>query len=184
MRFVVIMMGFLFISYAAIAQGDMLFLKKKGKVVKTFYTGSVIDYDIGMGAQEAQIENMRDDTLFLIQYQVQRMMSTFGTIIWDTVAAYRSEIGYNEIQALSKPRTGAFTLNTMGATLFGSGALLTVGGLLTRVFAKKDTRYYASSTFLITSAALTATGYLLMLNKPEKKWVIGKKYSLQYIGAK
>lgn len=73
---------------------------------------------------------------------------------------------------------------TSGAALLGGGTLLTVGGLLTWVFAEKNSRYYARPELVVTAAALAGIGYLLTKTKSGKGYRIGGKYALQYISTK
>lgn len=160
------------------AQGNILMLKKKNKTLKNFYEGSEIIFDAGMGMQKAQIYQMKNDSLFLVQYQVEQRMTSLGFAVPDTVAAYRSGINYREIRAIGTIPSSFW--NASGASLFGGGALLTTAGLLTWVFAKPDTRYYARPELVIAAAALAGVGFLMMKSSG-KKMVIGKKYSLQYI---
>lgn len=160
------------------AQGNMMVLKKRAKVVQTFFEGSEIMYNSGYGMQKAHIYHLKNDSLFLVQYQVVQRMTSLGVYILDTVAAYRSAIGYRDIRSIGKE--GSSFWNSSGATLFGGGTLLTTAGLITWIFSKPNTRYYARPALVITSAALAAAGYLMMKSSG-KKMVIGKKYSLQYI---
>ncbi len=172
---------FLLIPVVMFAQGDMLLLKKRGRVVNTFFEGSEIMFNVGFGMQKANIYHMKKDSLFLVQYQVVQRMTSLGVYILDTAAAYRSAINYRDIRAIGKE--GSPFWNSSGAALFGGGTLLTTAGLITWIFAKPNTRYYARPALVITSAALAAAGYLMMKSSG-KKMVIGKKYSLQYISPK
>lgn len=165
------------------AQGDMLLLRKKGKVIRSYYPGSTLYFDAGRGIQEAQISRMENDSLFLIQYQVRQVMTTLGIPRWDTVGNYRFALDYREILQIAEMPHG-WNWNAAGATLFGGGTLLTAAGLLTWVFAKKDTRYYARPGFVAASAAAAAVGFLLLQTKSGKRFTIGEKYKLQYISTK
>lgn len=167
----------------ALAQGDMLLLKKKGKVIRSYYPGSTIYFDIGGGPQKATIYQLKNDSLFLVQYQVRQVMTTLGTQRPDTVNSYRYGFGYDEIVKLIEPARG-WDWHSAGTVLFGGGTLLTTAGLLTWVLAKKDSRYYARPEFVAVSAALAGIGYLLLQTNSGKHFAIGKKYSLQYISAK
>lgn len=164
--------------FCLVAQGNMMILKKNGKTIKTYYEGSEIIFDAGAGMQRAQIYDMKKDSLFLVQYEVQQRMTTLGFTVPDTVAAYRSAIHYHEIKSFGRTTSGFW--NASGASFFGGGLLLTTAGLLTWVFAKPNTRYYARPELVISAAALTGAGYLIMKSS-QKKMVIGKTYSLQYI---
>lgn len=178
---ITILLGFLIAPFCSNAQGEMLLLKKKGKVFKSYYAGSDIIFDAGMGLQQAQIYQMKNDSVFLVQYDVRQVMTTLGIPRWDTVGAYRFAINYKDIRELAEAPHG-WNWHSAGAVLLGGGTLLTAAGLLTWVLAKKDTRYYARPEFVGTAAALAAVGFLLQKTKSGKRWNIGKKYTLQYIG--
>ncbi len=164
------------------AQGQMLLLKKKGKVFRSYFPGSVIFYDDGFGLQRAHVDRMRNDSLFLVQYQVNRVMTPSGFPFLDTLGTYSFAVSINDIRTMAEEKHG-WDWQTSGAALFGGGAVLTTGGLLTWVFSKKNTRYYARPEFVITSAALTGIGFMLMRISPSHKWRLGKKYTLQYISS-
>lgn len=175
-----ILILFLFLVPAVLfAQSDFLMLKKNGKVVKSYYPGSEIMFSAGDFYREAKITDINNDSLFLVQYDVRTVMTNLGVYMLDTVATYYSAIRYSDITALGQ-KTYGFSWKGAGATLFGGGTVLTVAGLLTWVFAKPNTRYYAPPAFVGAAAALAGIGYLLMQNKGHQM-KIGKKYSLQYI---
>lgn len=176
-----ILLGFFIMPFFSNAQGEMLLLKKKGKVYKSYYAGSNILFDAGMGMQEAQIYQMKNDSIFMVQYDVRQVMTTLGIPRWDTVGSYRFTIDYKDIRALAEMPHG-WNWHSAGTVLLSGGTLLTAAGLLTWVLAKKDTRYYARPEFVGTAAALAVVGFLLLQTKSGKRWPIGKKYTLLYIG--
>lgn len=179
MRIIIILsmvMGPLFAG----AQSDMLLLKKGPKVVRSYFTGSTIYFDNGFGIKQAQISRMNKDSLFLIQYQIRQVGTASGFSFPDTLGTYGFTVDYKDIDMIADPKHG-WDWQTSGAALFGGGAVVTTAGLLTWVFAKKNTRYYARPGLVISAAALTGVGYLLLRVSPVHKWKIGRKYSLHYI---
>jgi hypothetical protein len=169
-------------SYCA-AQNDLLLLKKHKRTVKSFFPGSQIDFSTASRYYEAEITGIKKDSVFLVQYDVRNVYSpSLGIFLLDTVASYHFGVNYKEITALGQ-NTKNFNWGASGAALFGGGALLTKAGLISWVFAKPNTRYYASPQLVIGSAALAGIGYLLLKtgNKPMK---LGKKYTLHYLKLK
>lgn len=165
------------------AQNDLLLLKKNNRTVKSFFPGTEIDFSTDTRYYEAQITSIKKDSVFLVQYDVRHIYSPMlGVFVLDTVAAYHFGVNYKEITALGKD-TKKFNWSGSGATLFGGGVLLTTVGLITWIFAKPNTRYYASPQLVIGAAALAGIGYLLLKvgNKPMK---LGKKYTLHYLKLK
>lgn len=100
------------------AQGEMLLLKKKGKVYKSYFQGSHIMLDAGLGWEEAQITRLKNDSLVLTYYQTRPMMTSFGTLTRDTVGEVHSVIYYKWIQKIGEHKKG-MTLNNAGSVLFG-----------------------------------------------------------------
>lgn len=177
-------LGLFLFPFLASAQGDMLLLKKKGKVIKTYFPGSVIYVNVGDGFQEFYINKLENDTLFLFQYQIRDYMTNLGLPKKDTTGTIGYVFHYNEILSLYQPKTSGWDWRVSGASLFGGGVLLTAAGLLTWVFSEKNSRYYARPEFVGASAALAGIGYLLLQAHSGNKWTIGHKYTLQYISTK
>jgi hypothetical protein len=184
MRLVFILSAFVLFASNCAAQNDLLLLKKNNRTVKSFFPGSEIDFStISRYYEQAQITGIQKDSVFLVQYDVRQVYSpTLGVFVLDTVATYPFAVNYKEIIALGK-NTKKFNWSASGATLFGGGILLTTAGLISWIFAKPNTRYYASPQLVIGAAALTGIGDLLLKtgNKPMK---LGKKYTLHYLKLK
>lgn len=166
-------------AYTMAQQGNMLLLKKKGKVLKTYYEGSELLYNQGLGMQRARIEELKNDSISLIQYNVRTSMTSLGVYILDTVSTYRSMIPYKNILEIGKEQQG-WDWNASGATLFGGGTLLATAGLVTWIFSNKNSQYYAKPALVISGAVAAGVGFLLMKSTGHK-FKIGKKYSLGFI---
>lgn len=174
---------FLILPAWTFGQGNMLLLKKRGKVMTTYYEGSEIILNSGLGMQQAKIDKLRDDSLSLLQFDIKTNMTPLGVYVLDTAAIYHSIISYKDIIALGKERHGGFDWETSGAGLLGGGTLLTAAGLATWIFSSKNSQYYASPSLVIGSATAAGIGYLLMKSTGHK-YKIGKKYSLQFISTR
>lgn len=183
MRLLFILSAIILYASNCAAQNDLLLLKKNNRTIKSFFPGSEIDFSTDTRYYEAQVTDIKKDSVFLVQYDVRQVYSpTLGVFVLDTVAAYHFGVNYREITALGKD-TKKFNWSGSGATLFGGGILLTTAGLITWIFSKPNTRYYASPQLVIGAAALAGIGYLLLKtgNKPMK---LGKKYTLHYLKLK
>ncbi|MGN6196160.1 MAG: hypothetical protein ACTHOB_14570 [Ginsengibacter sp.] len=167
---------------ACTAQNDLLILKKHNRTIQSFYPGSEIDFSTSTREYEASISSITKDSLFLVQYDVRRVYTNLGVFVLDTVAEYHFAVNYHDILSLEKPRKN-FDWSSSGAALFGGGAILTTAGLITWIFAKPNTRYYARPSLVISAAALATAGYFLM-KTGNRTWKIGTKYKLQYIKMK
>lgn len=166
------------------SQGDMLLLKKNNKVIKSYFPGSLIRMNVGNGYQEFYINKLADDSLFLYQYQITPYVDNLGFPRNDTTGTVAYVFHYQDIETLYDQKQGNWSWQGTGAALFGGGTVLTVAGLLTWVFAEKNTQYYARPGFVAASAVAAGVGYLLLQTHSGKKWRIGKKFTLQYINTK
>ncbi len=179
MRFFSILLCILFMCLSCMAQSDLLVLKKNGKTVRSFYPGTEIHFTTDLRYYEAEITSIRNDSVYLVQYDIKRVPLTNGGIFLDTVGNYRFGVNYKDIISFENERKG-FDWGGSGAGLFGGGVVLTTAGLISWIFAKPNTRYYARPEFVIAGAAFAAVGYLLM-KTGSRKTVIGKKFTLHYI---
>ena len=171
-----------FMASSCAAQNDLLILKKNNRTIESFFPGSEMDFSTNMRYYEAYVTSIEKDSVFLVQYDVRRVFTNLGVFVLDTVAQYHFGINYHDIISFGKNRKN-FDWNSSGAALFGGGVLLTTAGLITWIFAKPNTRYYARPQLVIGAAALGTVGYFLMKtgNKTRK---LGKKYTLHYIKMK
>ena len=80
-----------FISASAQAQqADFIMLKKHNKTVTTFYSGMHMSFTSESGAylDDAYINGIKNDTLYVQQFIIQYLPTNIGTFIIDTVGSY------------------------------------------------------------------------------------------------
>lgn len=179
MRISIVLFLALFSGLTCVAQSDLLVLKKNGKTIQSFYPGTEMHFTTDFRYYEAQIVSIRNDSIYFVQYDIRLIPLTTGGVLIDTAGTFHFTLNYQDIVTLEKKRKG-FDWAASGAGLFGGGVLITTAGLISWVFAKPNTRYYARPEFVIAGAAFAAVGYLLM-KTGNRKTIIGKKYSLTYI---
>ncbi|MGN6248982.1 MAG: hypothetical protein ACTHNG_11540 [Ginsengibacter sp.] len=183
MRLLVLLSVALFMSVSCAAQNDLLILKKNNRTIQSFFPGSEMDFSTASRYFEGMISEIKRDSVFLIQYDVRHVYApNLGVYVLDTISAYHYAVGWKDIIAIGKDNHN-FNWSASGATLFGGGVLLTTAGLVTWIFAKPNTRYYARPALVIGSAVLGGIGYLL-LKSGHKSIKLGKKYTLRYIKLK
>lgn len=163
------------------AQSDLVVLKKNKRVVRSYYPGQEIYFESASRPYKGFIREIKNDSLYLVQYDIRQVPTNLGVYMLDTVARYHYAIAHKDITALLKDK-GSFVSGS-GAALLGGGVLLSTAGLVTWIFAKPDTRYYAPPSLVIGAAAAAGVGYLMMRAKAGKI-TFGKKYSFDYIRLK
>ena len=180
--FFILSVVFLYASNC-VAQNDLLILKKNHRTIQSFFPGTEINFSTDARYYEGQITDIKRDSVFLVQYDIRHVYSpNLGVFVLDTLSEYHFAVNYKSIISLGKSHSN-FDWNASGAALFGGGTLLTTAGLITWIFAKPNTRYYARPQLVIGSAALAAIGYVL-LKSGNKSMKLGKKYTLHYIKLK
>lgn len=156
---------------------DVILLKKNNKTIKRFFAGTDIDLTTTTGAHiNANIIKIKNDSLFLKQFVIRQIPTQLGVYILDTITTYYYKYHYNQVKAIDN--TGRrFDLSASAASLLGGGALLTLANGV--VFLADRKKF--SSTLMIASATLATIG-LVMAKTGGKGMIIGKKYTLVYMG--
>lgn len=156
---------------------DFIALKKKGKTIRSYYAGTHIEFITHTGAyRNALINRIHNDTLYLQEFEVRLLPTTFGTYIRDTAGSYRFKYHYNQVFSLG-PKKQKFNWSGSGSSLMGGGVLLMLGSGVVYLADRNN----FSPGLLGAAAALTGIGYLL--NKSGSKGIVpGKRnYTLDYI---
>lgn len=172
---------FLLFSLGTLAQGtDLLLLRNaKDRTIKTFLAGSFVQFtDISGHEVTGVLRKLERDTLFITYYDVKQRYTMWGTTMADTLTAYMLRYHYNEIYSVVKdPQSFEFvrdgTLFIIGGVAYA--ALHSINGLI-----KKEP---LDGKTLAISGGVAATGFL-MKKLRKRNYVIGRKYTLQYIGLK
>ncbi len=182
-RFFLLFLFILPIVFCKAQSSDILILKKNLRTIKTFFPGSEISLSTASDYYSGRVTSINRDSVFIIQYDIRQIPSNLGVYFLDTVASYRYGINYKQITAFDKQYNKKFNWSGSGGALFSGGILLTTVGLGTWIFAKPNTKYYASPYLIGGAALLGGIGYLLV-KSGNKGLVLGKKYSLEYIHVK
>ncbi len=94
--------AFILLSMTASAQhSDFITLKKKGRTVRSYYAGTEIEFMSTNGAyRNGLINSIKNDTVHMQEFLVQRLPTTYGGYILDTAGSFRYKYHYNEIHPL------------------------------------------------------------------------------------
>ncbi|MBI3882784.1 MAG: hypothetical protein HY305_00780 [Sphingobacteriales bacterium] len=154
----------------------MILLKKRGTTVATYSKGSYISFETTTGAHTfGDITEIRNDTIFLQQFIIRQVPTTFGVYVVDTLGSYRYQYHYNEIKSIDK--TGRrFDLSASGASLLGGGIIIVAGSGI--VYLADRDKF--SPALAIAGAVLGTAGYFMMKHN-SNIMNIGKKYKLTYL---
>jgi len=174
-RFIIIL--FLLPLSLSAQPSDFIILKKKDKTIRSFYAGTHIEFVSINGAyRDAEITQIKNDSIYLQEFLVNRVPSTLGFIIYDTVGSFRYAYNYKEIKRFGKENKN-FNVSGSGAALLGGGTLLALGS---GVVYLADRKKY-SPALLYSAVGLAGLGYF-MSKAGSKGIVVGKKnYRLQYM---
>ncbi len=175
LSFVTILLFCVLLTHAQ--SNDFIILKKKSTTIKTFFKGSQIEFITTNGAyRNAVINEIRNDSIFLKEYIINRIPTTLGFYIDDTIGSYHYAYHYTEIYKFNKSNK-KFNVGGSGAALLGGGLLITLASGVVYIADKEK----FSPSLLAAGAGLGALGFLIS-KKSGKGITVGKnKYSLQYI---
>ena len=167
------------VSFSVYAQpSDFIILKKKRKTIKTMYAGTQAEFMTRNGAYRNGLINViKNDTLYIQEFLIRRILTTLGTYIIDTAGSFRYKYHYNEINSFGpKPQKG-FNLKGSGTSLMGGGVLLVLASGVVYL-ADRDS---FSPELMGAAAGLAGLGYLMNLSG-SKGSVIGRKgYAIEYM---
>ncbi len=152
-------------------------LKKNNKTLRYYYAGSQIEFVTVTGAyRDALITAIKNDSLYLQEFLVRRLPTTYGSFILDTAGSFRYTYHYTQIKSFGKQPSKGFNVSGSGAALLGGGILLTLASAVSYIADKEK----FSPELMGAAVALGTAGYF-MSRTGRKGIVIGKKYSLQYM---
>lgn len=167
-----------FLPYKMNAQSnDVLSLYKKGRVVKTYFAGDNIEFSSISGAyRDALITAIKNDSIYLQEFLVYKVPTTYGGFVLDTAGSFRYKYGYKEIYSFGPKAHRGFNVGGSGRALLGGGAVLSVASLV--VLAADKNKF--SPVLLGAGLGGIALGYVLS-KTANKAVIVGKNnYYLKY----
>lgn len=165
------------ISQAAFSQqSDFISLKKNGRTIKNYFTGSSFDFVHANGSMVSGIiDRIYKDTLYMYQYDIRMSPTPWGTRFADTIGKYDLKYSFREIAAIPKPGKGFEFIRN--GTLFmvggiGYAALHTINGLI------QKSKIEPATLAISGGVALVGFG---MRKLRKYYYTIGKKYTIDYV---
>ncbi len=167
---------------AQIVMGDYLLMKKpNGRHAGTYFKGSPISFKLqnGIGI-EGWIEDIRDDSVFVRQWNIQTFMTSLGTTRVDTVGYYVHKLRYTDIFSIVPKRKTGFAY-------VKNGAIFMIGGLGYAALNVINGAYFnepvtSGKNLRSLGIALGVAGGGFVLNRIHRKKIReGKEYIIQYM---
>jgi len=172
---------FILLSKLCTAQ-DFIVLKKKSKVIQTWFSGQHIYVQINNGSWiNALINKIQLDTLYLQPFATPVVFNRFGMPITDTVFYGSMHVNVANLHAFPRNESLPYVRNGLILQLGGGGyLLLNIINTLSNnqpVFGSKNI-----SKLSIAAAVLAIGTIIHKTHKPY--YIIGKKYQVEYISSK
>jgi hypothetical protein len=164
----------------AFSQNDLLVLKKKNQIVKTWVRGSSITFQFSNKQWlQAIIKSIRSDSLLLDIYVLRQVANQFGLPTVDTGKIGLLKLHIKEIYSLPKAK--------QGGSIFTNGALFKIAGGAYIFFNVFNSLTHSEPVFssdnakgLGIAAGLIGVGIILGATH-RTDFVLGKKYTLATI---
>lgn len=162
-------------------KGHLLLLKDRGVTIRSFSVGDYVNFQFSNGQWlTAYVTAIKEDTIQINQFALQRVMTMFGTYGEDTLKLGKMLLHINEIKAFAKDR-GHYN------SVITNGTFLQVGGLgymllnVANSLIKNDPVLEQKNIpKLIGGAVAVVAGKLLQKANPNYR-PIGKRYSLEIL---
>lgn len=172
---------FPFFVSAQTVSSDILILKKRNKTITKYFAGQSIFFYTTEGMPvNGQIDRIQNDSLFLINYRIQRIQRADGAAYIDTTGKFKMQFSLENI--------GSFPpFKVRGKNLLTDGTLMMLGGAgylglnLFNTLRDGDPPFGKDNLpNVLTAAGITATGFLLKNLWPQR-WYLGNKYRVQVL---
>jgi hypothetical protein len=170
-----------FFSNAQEQSCDILLLKKGNKTVAKYFSGNYIAFYTTDGMPvNGTITCIKNDSIFLIQFQVQHIQTPLGGIRLDTSGRYRLQFSLANIGSFPAGRQRGKNLITDGRLFMVAGAGYLAVNLINTTRQGQPPFGSENLPRVLASSAAVLTGFLLSKSWPNR-WTIGRRYSLKVL---
>jgi hypothetical protein len=164
-------------AFAASAQGDVMFLSKKGQVLKTYISGTYFTCQLSTKQWvEGRIKLVKDDSLFMEQMNVQQVANYWGMPTLDTLKYGLIKISLRNIIALPYHEHGIGVVNNGSLFTIGAGGYILLN-ILNGLIQNESITSSKNLTNLGIAAGVFMFGEILHWTHPTNI-SLGKKYQL------
>jgi len=104
--------------------GDIITVRKpNGHTIQTFTKGSPIEFIDPNGRNvTGRIQDIRDDSVFLVQLDVRTLYGNTGAVLTDTIGAWTTGYHYRELVRIKVFHRGGFVRNVLPTAMMIGGA--------------------------------------------------------------
>jgi len=162
--------------------GDYLLMKKpNGRHMGSYFKGSPISFYLPNGVGiDGWIEDVRDDSVFVKQWNIQTFMTSLGTTRVDTVGFYIHKLRYTDIASIIPKRKEGFRYVKNGSIFMIGGIGYAALNLINGAYLKEPLTDSRNLTSLGIALGVAGGGFIL--NRVHRHKVrTGKQYIIQYI---
>lgn len=157
-------------------------LKKKNKPVARFYKGTpMFFYTTESMPVTGVVDRITRDSIFLYQYQIQRVQRADGAVYPDTTGRFPMNFSIGNIGSFPAGKQRGRNLVTDGTLLMLAGGAYLVLNIFNTTREGDPPFGQENLPNVLTAAGVAGIGYLLKKSWPER-WYIGSKYKLIVMG--
>jgi hypothetical protein len=162
-------------------KGRLLLLKERGVTIRSFSVGDYINFQFSNQQWlTGYVSAIKEDTIQINQFALQRVMSQFGTYGEDTLRLGKMVLHINEIIAFSKDRGHYNSVVTNGSALQVGGAGYVLLNIINSLINNDPILEQRNIPKIISGAVAVVAGRLLRKANPNYR-PIGKRFSLEIL---
>jgi len=162
-------------------KGRLLLLKERGVTIRSFSVGDYINFQFSNRQWlTGYVSAIKEDTIQINQFALQRVMTQFGTYGEDTLRLGKMVLHINEIIAFSKDRGHYNSVVTNGSALQVGGAGYVLLNIINSLINNDPILEQRNIPKLIGGAVAVVAGRLLRKANPNYR-PIGKRFSLEIL---
>jgi hypothetical protein len=162
-------------------KGRLLLLKERGVTIRSFSVGDYINFQFSNQQWlTGYVSAIKEDTIQINQFALQRVMTQFGTYGEDTLRLGKMVLHINEIIAFSKDRGHYNSVVTNGSALQVGGAGYVLLNIINSLINNDPILEQRNIPKIIGGAVAVVAGRLLRKANPNYR-PIGKRFSLEIL---
>ena len=162
-------------------KGRLLLLKERGVTIRSFSVGDYINFQFSNDQWlTGYVSSIKQDTIQINQFALQRVMTMFGTYGEDTLKLGKMALHINEIKAFAKDRGHYNSVVTNGAFLQVGGLGYMLLNVANSLFKNDPVLEQKNIPKLVGGAVAVVAGKLLRKANPNYR-PIGKRFSLEIL---